>query len=142
MSADNKSSYEALVLACIDPRMQEPVYKYLRKRQLIGKYSQVVIAGAAIGAVAPRFEGWHQTFWENLGISVALHQIHKVIVIQHRDCGAAREAYGYFAPGSENETQLHRAALADFRGQLLKHHPQLDVETLLMDLDGSVEDLS
>ncbi len=139
---DETNQYKALVLACIDPRMQEPVYKYLKKRKLTGKYSQVVIAGAAIGAVAPRFEEWHQTFWENLGISVNLHQIHKVIVIQHRDCGAAREAYGHFAPGSKNETRLHRAVLADFRGQLLKHYPQLDVETLLMGLDGTVEDLS
>ena len=139
---DQKNQYVALVLACIDPRMQEPVYKYLEKRNLTGKYSQVVIAGAAIGAVAPRFEEWHQTFWQNLGISVGLHKIHKVIVIQHRDCGAAREAYGDFTPGSEHETNLHRTTLADFRNQLLKHQPQLDVETLLMDLDGSIEDLS
>lgn len=139
---DQDSEYKALVLACIDPRMQEPVYKYLKERQLTGKYSQVVIAGAAIGAVAPKFEEWHQTFWENLEISINLHQIHKVIVIQHRDCGAAREAFGRFVAGSENETQLHRAVLADFREQLLKHHPQLDVETLLMDLDGAVEDLA
>ena len=36
----------------------------------------------------------HQTFWENLEISVQLHNIKKVIVINHRDCGGANgEAY-------------------------------------------------
>ena len=62
--------YEAMILACIDPRTQEPVCAYAAKSGLTGKYSQFVIAGAAIGVVAPKFSDWHQTFWDNLAASV------------------------------------------------------------------------
>lgn len=83
-----------MVLSCIDPRFQELVGKYTAGRHLTGKYSQFTIAGASIGVVAPAFKDWHKTFWDNLGASIQLHSIDKVIVINHRDCGAAKIAYG------------------------------------------------
>jgi len=33
-------NYEAMVIGCIDPRLQEPVHRYLGHRHLTGKYSQ------------------------------------------------------------------------------------------------------
>ena len=41
--------YKAMVLSCIDPRFQTKVYKYLKNKKLIGKYSSFTIAGAGIG---------------------------------------------------------------------------------------------
>jgi hypothetical protein len=134
-----EGNYEAMILACIDPRMQEPVRAYAQKNGLIGKYSQFVIAGAAIGVVAPKFADWHKTFWENLAASIELHNIKKVIAIDHRDCGAAKIAYGdasIATPEKENET--HRAALAEFRKQVKERQPKLAIETGLMALDGSM----
>ena len=131
-------SYEAMVLSCIDPRFQERVCKYAEDRGLTGKYSHFAIAGASIGVVAPRFKDWHQAFWDNLGISMELHGIAKVIVINHLECGAAVAAYGPIA-GDDDERKVHRAVLVEFRAQLAKRHPQLDVETLLMDTDGKYE---
>ena len=138
-----EGEYEAMVLACIDPRMQEPVRKYTVEQNLTGKFSQFVIAGAAIGVVAPAFKDWHKTFWDNLGASIQLHSIDKVIVINHRDCGAAKIAYGEAAVAdSAAETKTHRDALAEFRQQLAARHPQLGVETGLMALDGTFEVMS
>ena len=131
--------YEAMILACIDPRFQEPVHAYAQKNGLIGKYSQFVIAGAAIGVVAPKFADWHKAFWDNLGATIQLHQIKRVTAIDHRDCGAARIAYGdgsISTPDKENET--HRKALAEFRKEVAKRQPKLAVETGLMALDGSM----
>ena len=48
--------YEAMVLGCIDPRLQEPVHRYTARKGLTGKYSQFVIAGAAVGVVAEPFK--------------------------------------------------------------------------------------
>jgi carbonic anhydrase len=135
-----EGDYEAMVLACIDPRMQEPVWKYLAGRQLTGKYSQFLIAGAAIGVVAPAFQEWHKAFWDNLATSIQLHRIRKVIAIDHRDCGAAKIAYGEAKVATpQAETETHRAALAQFRKEVTQRHPQLGVETGLMSLDGSME---
>lgn len=132
--------YEAMVLSCIDPRTQEGVRKNMLRRHLIGKYSQVILAGGAIAAVAPAFQDWHKAVWENLAASVELHAIRKMIVINHRDCGAARIAYG---PDSlktrDAETALHRDVLADFRKQCNTKHPKLVVETGLISLQGKVE---
>src|SRR5262245_63292490 len=54
-------NYEEMVLSCIDPRLQEPVRRYLVGRHLSGKYSHFVIAGASVGVVAPAFKDWHKT---------------------------------------------------------------------------------
>jgi hypothetical protein len=136
-------NYDAMLLTCIDPRFQEPVSKYTAERRLTGKYSQFTIAGASVGVVAPAFETWHETFWDNLGASIGLHGIDQVIAINHRDCGAAEIAYGEDAVADRAaETKTHREALAAFRRQLAERHPQMGAETLLMALDGTVEDLS
>ncbi len=135
-----EGNYEAMLLSCIDPRMVTPVYDYMAKRGLGGKYSQFVIAGAAIAVVAPKFEAWRPAFWDNLATSVQLHHLKRVIAIDHRDCGAARIAYGPDSIANPQiETKTHRKVLAEFRAAVAEHHPQLTIETGLMALDGSIE---
>jgi len=133
-------NHEAMVLSCIDPRFPEFTLRYMRSRGMIGRYSQFVIAGAAIGVVAPAFKDWHKAFWDNLEASIQLHNIPKIIAIDHRDCGAARIAYGEEKVANPQvETETHRAALAQFRAQVGERQPKLEIETGLMRLDGSVE---
>jgi carbonic anhydrase len=132
--------YEAMTLSCIDPRTQEGVRRSMLRRHLIGKYSQVILAGGAIGVVAPAFKDWHKAFWDNLGASVQLHSIKKVIVINHRDCGAAKIAYGADSVKTRDaETALHRTVFAEFRKQCKDNQPKLAVETGLISLQGRVE---
>ena len=134
--------YEAMLLSCIDPRMVSPVYKYMDGRGLTGAYSQFVIAGAAVAVVAAKFEAWRQTFWDNLAVSSELHRINRVIVVDHRDCGAVKLAYGAESIATpEAETRTHRMILAEFREALAERHPHLKAETGLMALDGSFEPL-
>jgi carbonic anhydrase len=138
LAAEGK--YEALTLSCIDPRTQEGVRRNMAQRRLIGKYSQVILAGGAIGVVAPAFKDWHKTFWDNLGASVQLHSIKKVVVINHRDCGAAKIAYGPDAVKTRDaETALHRNVFAEFRKQCAERHPKLAIETGIIALNGRVE---
>ena len=135
-----EGDYEAMLLSCIDPRMVTPVYNYMDKRGLSGKYSQFVIAGAAIAVVAPKFDAWRPAFWDNIATSVELHHLNGVIAINHRDCGAARIAYGEDSIANPQiETKTHREVLAEFRVAVAQHHPHLTVETGLMALDGSIE---
>ena len=87
-------NYEAMLVTCIDPRFPKPTLDYMRHRKMVGKYSQFTFAGASIGVVAPAFKSWAPAFWENLAASMQLHHIPKVIAMNHRDCGAAKIAYG------------------------------------------------
>ena len=140
MAIAASGQYEAMVLGCIDPRLQEPVSKYTAGRGLTGKYSQFVIAGASIGVVAEPFKDWHKAFWDNLATSVQLHNIGKVIAINHRDCGAAKIAYGEDKVANPQvETATHQAALSAFRKQVGEKQPKLAVETGLMAVDGTIE---
>ena len=54
--------YEAMVLSCIDPRFQSRVYKYLKTKNLIGKYSSFTIAGAGIGVTHENLKNGIQHF--------------------------------------------------------------------------------
>src|SRR5580692_7572003 len=120
--------YEAMILGCIDPRMHEPVRDFAVKHGLIGQYSQFTIAGAAIGVVAPAFASWHKAFWDNLATTIKLHGIETVIAIDHRDCGAAKIAYGDASIATpEAETETHRTVMAEFRQQVAARHPALKI---------------
>jgi carbonic anhydrase len=133
-------NYEAMLLTCMDPRFPELTLKYMRSRAMIGQYSQFVIAGAAIGVVAPAFKDWHKAFWDNLAASIQLHHIPKIIAVNHRDCGGARIAYGDAAVANPKvETETHRASLMEFRSQVKQRQPKLAIETGLMTIDGNVE---
>lgn len=129
--------YKAMVLGCIDPRLQVPTQTFLKKKGLDGECSHMSIAGAAIAAVAPRFEAWHQAVWDNIDVSLRLHRFPKLILIQHRQCGAATEAYGYlYEKNRKGAKKLYRTVAKTFRRELAERHPQLKLEAFLMDLKG------
>jgi hypothetical protein len=140
MALAASGNYDAMLLACIDPRFPQPTFDYMKGRGMVGKYSQFNFAGASIGAVAPAFKDWHETYWQNLAASIQLHHIPKVIAMNHRDCGAAKIAYGADKVANRAiETQTHREALLAFGKEVNKRHPSLQVELGLMGLDGAVE---
>jgi len=129
-----------MLLSCIDPRLVTPVYKYMDQRGLTGRYSQFVIAGAAIAVVAPKFKTWRPAFWDNLATTVQLHHIKRLIAIDHRDCGAAQIAYGAASIADpQTETETHRKVLAEFRNEVGRRQPKLTIETGLIALDGSIQ---
>ena len=135
-----EGNYEAMLLTCIDPRFPEPTIKYMEGQHMVGKYSQFSFAGASIGVVAPAFKTWAPAFWDNLAASIQLHNIPKVIAMNHRDCGAAKIAYGADAVKDQAaETATHKAALLEFKKQVGERQPKLQVELHLMAIDGSVE---
>jgi carbonic anhydrase len=138
-----EGNYEAMLLTCIDPRFPEPTIGYMKSRSMVGKYSQFTFAGASIGVVAPAFKDWAPAFWQNLAASMELHHIPKVIAMNHRDCGAAKIAYGADKVANrEIETETHKAALMEFRKQVAEKQPKLQVELGLMAIDGTVETFS
>ena len=110
---------------------------------MVGEYSQFTFAGAAIGVVAPAFKDWQKTFWDNLAASIELHAIPKVIALNHRDCGAARMAYGPDkVANAAIETETHKAALMEFRKQVAQRQPKLQTELCLIAVDGKVQAFS
>ena len=131
--------YKAMVLSCIDPRFQSVVFSYLKKRKLKGKYSSFTIAGSAIGVTAQKFKNWHRTFWDNLETSIKLHKIKKLIVINHRDCGAAKIINGKKKFDNFNETEIHKNSFTKIKKRFKNKYPNLKIETNLVSLNKNVE---
>ena len=120
--------YEAMVLSCIDPRFQTKVYKYLKNKKLIGKYSSFTIAGAGIGVTHNKFKKWHTTFWDNLNTSIKLHKINKLIVINHKDCAAAKIANGKKKFNSLIENKIHKKSFKAINKVINTKYPKLKVK--------------
>ena len=131
--------YKAMVLSCMDPRFQPIVYNYLKKRKLSGKYSSFTIAGAAVGVTATKFKKWHKTFWENLNTSIKIHKIEKLIVINHKDCGAAKIVNGKKEFNNLNELKIHKTSFNKIKKLIKKKHPKLKIELGLMSLNKKLE---
>ena len=133
-----KSKFKAMVLSCMDPRFQHLVHNYLKKKKLIGKYSAFTIAGAAVGVTNKKFKQWHKTFYDNLATSIQLHKIEKLIVINHKDCGAAKIANGKKVFNSINEKKIHQESFTKIKKQTKKMFPKLKVELNLISLDSKI----
>jgi hypothetical protein len=135
-----EGNYEAMVLSCIDPRFPSLTLDYMKDRGMLGKYSQFVIAGAAIGVVAPAFNDWHKTFWDNLGASIELHKISKVIAINHRIVARRKLLTARLrSPIRNSKPKRIARRLPSFVIRRTNVSPGLAVETGLMGLDGKVE---
>jgi len=126
--------YEAMVLSCMDPRFQPKVYKYLKTKKLTGKYSAFTIAGAAIGVTHKKFKKWHSTFIDNLSTSIKLHKIKKIIVINHKDCGAAKIVNGKKKFNSIIENKIHRESFKKIKKILNNRFPSLKINFKILSL--------
>lgn len=134
---------DALLLSCMDFRLIDEMALYMHYRGLTNRYDQVILAGASLGVLTDKFPVWSQTFWHHVDISLQLHHIKKVVVLDHRDCGAYKTFLGKdFAKDPELEYRVHAEHLNALRARVKRKHPDLDVELLLMGLDGNVEKIA
>ncbi len=133
----------ALLLSCMDLRLLDEIVRELEPLQLTNRYDHVILAGASLGALTAKYPHWGETFRDHLGLARTLHHIKRVIILDHRDCGAYRMILGLKAnAGLDREREVHLGQMQSLRRQVNRSHPDLAVELWLMDLDGSIEDLS
>jgi len=129
-----------LLLSCMDFRLMDSVEHYMSGRGLVRDYDHIVLAGASLGALTDKYPAWSRTFWDHLDVAIQLHGIKKVIVMDHRDCGAYKAILGEdLAENPQRESEMHRDHLERLALAIRAKHSSLEVETLLMSLDGSVE---
>jgi hypothetical protein len=134
-------TYEAMLLNCIDPRFTTFTWTYMSSDGWQNLYSQFTIAGGPVAAVVDSkpFSAWQQAWWDNLAISIQLHQVKRVVGLCHRDCGAAALAYGdKIKTDPAFETAKLSEALRTFRAEVKKRHG-LDTDLGIQALNGAVE---
>ena len=131
---------EALLLNCIDYRLTAATTRYMAEQQMEGKYDQFILAGAALGVENRKFPDWGKTFWEHVQLAIDLHHIRRIIVMDHRDCGFYKDIHGKdLAADPQEELAVHAAQMHLVKADIGRRHPKLEVQLLLMALDGKVE---
>lgn len=130
---------EMLLLTCMDFRLVNEIETYMEARGLKDRYDHIVLAGASLGALNDRFPAWSEVFWQHLDLAIELHEVHRVMVLDHRDCGAYKMILGEAAvKDAETELKSHVKQLYALRSAILTKHPHMEVEIGLMSLDGTV----
>ena len=134
------ASVSALAITCIDYRLVDDAVHFFDHQKMTNDYDQVSLAGASLAAVSDKFPSSNAAFWDHIGIAKTLHHIHKVIVVDHRDCGAYKVAFGKdYKSDPAGETAQHKAVMEQLKAKLAKTHPELESEFYLMALDGKAE---
>jgi carbonic anhydrase len=115
---------ETLVVHCIDYRLQGFLNKWVANNLPVRGYDRVAIAG-----------GVNDVYYviRQVDVAVRLHEIKKVILINHEDCGAYGEAGNF---------ERHKTDLNEARRKITALFPDLGVETYYLHLDGKFERMS
>jgi len=115
---------DALIATCIDFRFQEDINKFISENFAPKTYDRVSLAGGVFD---------FEYVLKQVSISKRLHQINKVILVNHEDCGA----YGEAGTAEKHSEDLKNAA-EKIKGQ----YPDLEVNTYYLHLDGTFEQIS
>src|SRR5215510_8020158 len=115
---------DILLLTCMDYRLTDDTAKYMQQtRGLNEKYDQLILAGASLGATNTKFPDWGKTFWQHLQVAIDLHHIHKVMIIDHRDCGAYRVILNEGSEDRARETKVHTEQLTNLKKMITAKYP-------------------
>lgn len=110
----------SLLVSCIDFRVQRTVEEWARKNLGERQYDRVALAGGVKN---------RDVILGQVDLSVRLHEIKKVVLMNHEDCGAY---------GSEGTEKKHQEDLRAMCLALRNKYPMLAIETYYVKLDGSV----
>ncbi len=120
---------QALVLSCIDFRFLKKEQYFLRSKNLTDKYDLTTLAGASLALTGFPHKSDAEAFWDQLEISYKLHHIHKVIIIDHQDCGAyAMMIDPNLNKNPERELQVHTDYLNRAYSLIHSRYPAMEIE--------------
>lgn len=141
-AASGSGHIEALGFTCIDYRVVDEAAALFAKMKLTNEYDMLALAGASLGAMSTAFPSANTAFWDQLAIAKKLHDIKKVVVVDHRDCGAYKVAFGKDYAGSGTaEAAQHKGVMTQLKTALAARHPDLGSQYYLLALDGKAERL-
>lgn len=118
---------KALVLRCMDYRFVTTLREYLVSLGLKDQYDLVSVAGAAKNIVDPFDPKDPEFVMRQIDISVRLHSIQEVMIINHLDCGA----YGKIFKTKKEERHRHESDLEKAKAMIHEKFPQLKVRMVL-----------
>ena len=140
---EKKHEASTLLISCVDFRLRDETDKLMEScLSLLDDYDEIALPGASLALVQTKYPHWSKTVRDLIGLIEKLHNIKRVIFLDHRGCGAYKLLQGKeHAATREKETHSHKVVFDKAREILKKEFPKLKVYTLLMGLDGVVENI-
>ena len=134
---------KALVLSCIDYRILEAERYFLSLQNLGGQYDFTALAGASLALSGLPHQYDAEAFWDQLDISYRLHQIKKVLILDHQDCAV----YKYkidpsLTDNPELELSTHTEYLSKAYWAIRDRYPDLNIELYFVNLNTDVNQIS
>lgn len=78
----------SMLVTCIDYRYPRRIVDAMQRLTPGKVYDQFILAGASLGACRP---DWRKVLIEHIEAALALgHDIRRIVILDHRDCGAYR----------------------------------------------------
>ena len=117
----NNHSCDALVVTCMDFRLQDFINDWISTNIPPESYDRVALGGGVKNL---------EVILGQIEISKRLHDIKKVILINHQDCGAY---------GGQGTPEKHAEDLKEAKEKIKQQFPDLAVDTFYLHLDGTFE---
>ncbi len=132
----------ALVLSCIDFRFVSRETILMQALNLEGQYDWTALAGASLALADFPHPCDATAFWDQLALAHQLHQIQRVIILDHQDCGAYAARFGSrLAQDPERERHIHAEYLHRAARAIQKRYPSLGVDQYFVTLTGETQRL-
>lgn len=130
-----------LLISCVDFRLRHETERLMRTQlHLLDDYDEVAMPGASLALTQTGHPHWKETLEDIVALVEKLHNIKRIILLDHRDCGAYKLIKGNkYSKTKEIETESHKETLLEAKKILEKKFPNLKVYTMLLGLDGVVE---
>ena len=121
----------------MDFRLNRELKKWIEESGIIeGKFDLISVAGASKDIVDGS-EEIKNNFLKHIGVSVDLHQVKKIIIFHHSDCGAYAQDYQFSSTEQEREKQF--ADMKKAKAIILEKYPKVKIVFVwgeLQDKDG------
>jgi carbonic anhydrase len=128
---------EAAVISCIDFRLHKAVHEFLKAEGLEGQYDYITEPGVQLTLVRRHSDirNFHN-LTERIAKSQRLHDIKRIILIAHTDCGAYRDFLAKSQKLGVPEIRLLRHHLAVAVDELKAIFPNLPAECYIAYMQG------
>lgn len=113
---------------CIDYRFWPKTLPLLKKKY--GDFDLIAMAGASKNIASPHTREDKKALLENIGIAIKIHKAKKIILTNHKDCGAygGSKKFNSF----EEEFKFHKSELEKARKIIRRKFPKLKIETVFI----------
>lgn len=123
------------VLSCMDYSLVDKTIELLKNECCMDEFDHFILAGASLGYNQCKYPDWKTAFTEHLDLAIEMHNIKKIIVLEHEGCSAYGMLYEDDDVNIYNENSYHFMNMIQFVNTMQELYPDIPVECYLLPLN-------